>query len=48
MRHVDITVSGGPVVQLPTAFGEFPAYGGNEWAGNTWADGQPARLDTSR
>jgi hypothetical protein len=29
--------------------GEFPvAYGGNVWSDNVWADGQPARSDTSR
>lgn len=29
--------------------GEFPvAYGGNVWADNTWADGEPALSNTSR
>lgn len=28
--------------------GEFPFYGGNDWSGNTWADGQPATSGQSR
>jgi hypothetical protein len=27
---------------------EFPTYGGNEWSGNVWADGEPAAHGQSR
>jgi hypothetical protein len=47
---IGITFTGN---QLDTGWGadggEFPAaYGGNEWSGNTWADGQPAASGQSR